>query len=90
MRLMLWNTLGKKRFDAKVLVMLNLKPEMKSLFERNYESDSLTIVSFTGSSRVENSSSAPWEAIGTVISPSTGISSDIETSDRPANCGKAN
>lgn len=45
----------------------------------------LTIVSFTGSSSVEISSSALRELSGTAISPSTGISSAIDTSDKPAN-----
>lgn len=47
---------------------------------------SLKMVSLTGSSNVENSSSALEEPIGTEMSPSTGISSEIETSDSPASC----
>lgn len=43
------------------------------------------MVSFTGSSSVENSSSLLDVPTGTEMSPSTGMSSEIETSDSPAN-----
>lgn len=43
------------------------------------------MVSFTGSSRVENSSSRLEEPMGTEMSPSTGMSSEMDTSDSPAN-----
>lgn len=51
---------------------------------------SLTMVSLTGSSSVERSLSAFCEPIGTDMSPSTRMSSDIEMSDKPANCDKKN
>ena len=43
------------------------------------------MVSFTGSSSVEYSSSLLEEPTGTEMSPSTGMSSEMDTSDSPAN-----